>query len=102
MDWVHSESLRTRMAFFGFLFAASVIFYHAQIRIGFGFDWKTLAFFAAVATLFRPRDPRLLLGLSVSLVFAVFTELPFTNTNRLFELFIALAIVVSAIISTIS
>src|SRR5258708_33610818 len=88
-DRFDGSALLSRSALFSVLFAASVLLYHAQVGISFGFNWSTAGFILACALLVRPASGPLLVSLAVCLAAAVFRELSFTNTNRMFELFIS-------------
>ena len=95
-DRCDGSALLSRSTLCWFLFAASVLLYHAQVGISFGFNWSTAGFILACALLVRPVSGPLLVFLGVCLTVAVFRELPFTNTNRIFELFISATMVCAA------
>ena len=77
-----------RLATFAVLAALAVLAWHAQSKTPFQLDWQTTGFLLALIVLIRPFSKIAFLSLALVEVLAVLIALPWTNTNRLFQLFI--------------
>lgn len=77
-----------RLATFAVLAALAVLAWHAQSSIPFRRDWQTAGFVIALVVLVRPFSRIAFLSLALVEVMSVLIALPWTNTNRLFQLFI--------------
>src|SRR5271157_1612540 len=86
-----------RLATFAVLSALVVLAWHAQTNIQFRMDWQTTGFIIALVVLFRPFSRIAFLSLALVETLAILIALPWTNTNRLLQLFIFATIASSGV-----